>query len=598
MANDSSDDDDEHVIIVGIDFGTTFSGASFAHSREPEEIQVISRWESKLNLNSDKEKAPSAILFPGKRGTVSWGYGIPPNAKQEPMRWFKLLLVDEKDLPNKVKDSPQIAAARKMVEEENKDPVEVISAYLTRFWDHAVECIITSHGQDFVDMCRLQVVITLPAIWPDYAKARMRRAVEGAGILKERPAGETTLSFISEPEAAALATVRDLKKRPNISVGDHIIVCDAGGGTVDLISYEILSMEPFVVREAVEGDGELCGGVFLDEAFIELIKTKVTPEAWANVPKNEAKKLLNDDWENGIKTGFYGQSDKFSFGLPSECRVPGTSKRGVKRKQNLVLSRDDLLTVFDPIIDQTAELVQKQIGAVLKKTDKKPKKIILVGGFGRCIYLRTRLQDIIGKGIEILQGSGNKPWSAISRGAVISGLTARNLAPGLSVGIASRISRRSYGIRYSTPFKFGVHDPKDKYWCTNEHKWKARDQMEWFLEQGTDVSIVDPVNHSFYRLLETTPKKVSETIYATSAWPVPATFNKEVDELCTITWTKKIDLKSLKRYTSPTGKVFRRLEFNVEMTCSGSSVDFAVLQDGNQVGAQNVSVIFKTEEDD
>lgn len=179
---------------------------------------MISRWESKLNLNSDKEKAPSAILFPGKRGTVSWGYGIPPNAKQEPMRWFKLLLVDEKDLPNKVKDSPQIAAARKTVEEENKDPVEVISAYLTRFWDHAVECIITSHGQDFVDMCRLQVVITLPAIWPDYAKARMRRAVEGAGILKERPAGETTLSFISEPEAAALATVRDLKKRPNISV--------------------------------------------------------------------------------------------------------------------------------------------------------------------------------------------------------------------------------------------------------------------------------------------------------------------------------------------------------------------------------------------
>lgn len=116
--------------------------------------------------------------------------------------------------------------------------------------------------------------------------------------------------------------------------------------------------------------------------------------------------------------------------------------------------------------------------------------------------------------------------------------------------------------------------------------------------QGTDVSIVDPVNHGFYRLLETTPKKVSETIYATSAWPVPATFNKEVDELCTITWTKKIDLKSLKRYTSPTGRVFRRLEFSVEMTCSGSSVDFAVLQDGNQVGAQNVSVIFKTEEDD
>lgn len=140
------------------------------------------------------------------------------------MRWFKLLLVDEKDLPKKVKNSSQISAARKMVGEENKDPVEVISAYLTRFWNHAIECIITSAGQDLVDMCRFQVVITLPAIWPDYAKARMRRAVDSAGILKERPAGDTTLSFISEPEAAALATIRDLSKRPNIFVRDPLIL--------------------------------------------------------------------------------------------------------------------------------------------------------------------------------------------------------------------------------------------------------------------------------------------------------------------------------------------------------------------------------------
>ncbi|KAE9574263.1 hypothetical protein CGMCC3_g9641 [Colletotrichum fructicola] len=538
MANNS--DDEEHVIIVGIDFGTTFSGASWAYSGEPNDIE---------------------------------------------------------DLPKKVKNSSQISAARKMVGEENKDPVEVISAYLTRFWNHAVECIVTSAGQDLVDMCRFQVVITLPAIWPDYAKARMRRAVDSAGILKERPAGDTTLSFISEPEAAALATIRDLSKRPNIFVGDHIIVCDAGGGTVDLISYEILSMDPFVVREAVEGDGDLCGGVFLDDAFIELIKRKVTPEAWANVPKNESKKLLNDDWENGIKTGFYGQNDDFSFGLPAECRAPDTSQRGVKRKKNLVLDRDDLLTVFDPVIDQTAELVQKQIAAVLKKTDKKPKKVILVGGFGRCVYLRTRLQAIIGKGIEILQGSGNKPWSAISRGAVISGLTARNLAPGLSVGITSRISRRSYGVTYCMPFDFSTHDPKDKYWCTSEHKWMVRNQMEWFLEQGTDVSTADPVRKEYYRLLESTPKKVSETIYATSAWPAPKTCTQDVDELCTITWSKKIDFKSLRRYTSPTGKMLGRLEFSVEMTCSGNSVDFAVLHDGKQVGAQNVSVIFKTEED-
>lgn len=33
------------------------------------------------------------------------------------------------------------------------------------------------------------------------------------------------------------------------------------------------------------------------------------------------------------------------------------------------------------------------------------------------------------------------------------------------------------------PFDFSTHDPKDKYWCTSEHKWMVRNQMEWFLEQ-------------------------------------------------------------------------------------------------------------------
>ncbi|KAF6840377.1 hsp70 family chaperone [Colletotrichum musicola] len=87
----------------------------------------------------------------------------------------------------------------------------------------------------------------------------------------------------------------------------QLFLVDAGGGTVDLISYEILSKEPFSVREAVRGDGDLCGGVFLDEAFVNFIKDKVGSEAWHNVPEAEARKALNNDWENNIKTAFHGQ---------------------------------------------------------------------------------------------------------------------------------------------------------------------------------------------------------------------------------------------------------------------------------------------------
>lgn len=65
---------------------------------------------------------------------------------------------------------------------------------------------------------KFHIVITLPAIWPDYARNRMREAAEQAGMLSARVAGETTLSFISEPKAAALATLSDMEGRCDIMV--------------------------------------------------------------------------------------------------------------------------------------------------------------------------------------------------------------------------------------------------------------------------------------------------------------------------------------------------------------------------------------------
>ncbi|KAK1625478.1 hypothetical protein BDP81DRAFT_463979 [Colletotrichum phormii] len=563
-------EEDEKAIIIGIDFGTTLSGVSWAYSGQPDNIEVISRWESKINLNSDKEKVPSSILFRGKRGNTSWGYAIPNDGKQEPLKWFKLLLVDERDLPENIQDSSQIATARRLAKSANKEP-----------------CIVSTVGDAMVKMCRFHVVITLPAIWPDYAKARMRRAAEDAGLLKPRPAGETSLSFISEPEAAALATMKDLSKMPTAQVGNHIVVCDAGGGTVDLITYEILSLDPFIVREAVQSDGDLCGGVFLDEAFVNMLQEKVTPQAWNNIPKDEVRKLLNDDWEHCIKPYFKNQDDDWHINLPPECRVPGTQQRGMKRKRHLILDQEDLLKVFDPIVNQTISLVEKQIEAVMIKTESKPKQIILVGGFGRCPYLRSRLKEEVGNSIEILEGHGAKPWTAICRGATIHGLTRRNLAPGLAVEIESRVSRMSYGTCCTMDYDPEEHKESERYWCEDELEWK-----------GTNVSSADPVTKSYYRLWESVPSQVDRTIYSSEAWPPPKRLDHRVNELCTITWKKKMNFASLPSFTNPMGKVFAKITYDVEMTCSGKSVDFTVVHDGKQVAAKNFEVVFKSEDDE
>lgn len=47
-------------------------------------------------------------------------------------------------------------------------------------------------------------------------------------------AGLFPVTLIKEPEAAALHTLHDLTF--SLRAGDAFVICDAGGGTVDLIS--------------------------------------------------------------------------------------------------------------------------------------------------------------------------------------------------------------------------------------------------------------------------------------------------------------------------------------------------------------------------
>lgn len=82
--------------------------------------------------------------------------------------------------------------------------------------------------------------------------------------------------MIKEPEAAALYTLHVLQEKAlavslfdfklltdskltetNRKAGDAIVICDAGGGTVDLISYEITSLKPLELKELVPSKGNV-----------------------------------------------------------------------------------------------------------------------------------------------------------------------------------------------------------------------------------------------------------------------------------------------------------------------------------------------------
>ncbi|KAL7927677.1 hypothetical protein ACQKWADRAFT_325165 [Trichoderma austrokoningii] len=375
----SQSKDEDPTIVLGIDFGTTqahfsiYSGVAWAISTRLTNISTITSWDSAKYYCSDKEKTPSIISYE-ENGKILWGYSV--SDKKSSIEWSKLCLLEGDDIPQDACHSTHLQAAQEALKQHKKTVVEVISDYLRQLWKHSIINIRRAIGGQLVDLCRFKFVATIPAIWPIYAQMRMHEAIEKAGILSSRNAGQTTLEFLAEPEAAALATLRGISSynQANMEVGDHFVVCDAGGGTVDVITYTVVELSPLKVKKSVKGDGKLCGATFLDERFLIILKEKldlISPDTWKTLQKTGAlERIINNDWENGIKPQFRNTDRHWMIQIP----VQGPKRTHDEfRFSNIKLEVEDAQKIFKPIVADIKDLVEKQMKAIELKYHKEPK---------------------------------------------------------------------------------------------------------------------------------------------------------------------------------------------------------------------------------
>lgn len=78
----------------------------------------------------------------------------------------------------------------------------------------------------------------------------------------------------------------------NVKVGDTFVLCDAGGGTVDLISYKVSALKPILrVEEAAPGTGSVCGSTILNRIFQKFLTDRFSGDsAWDEDVLEEAMK--------------------------------------------------------------------------------------------------------------------------------------------------------------------------------------------------------------------------------------------------------------------------------------------------------------------
>ncbi|KAK4167716.1 hypothetical protein QBC43DRAFT_342044 [Cladorrhinum sp. PSN259] len=283
---------------------------------------MVTKWPTRLHRDSGREKIPTELeITTATTGEeqISFGYDIP--ASSDPFRWFKLLLVEDQ-LPQRLELSDELAKAREKMEKANLDAVRVVAKYLRELWRHTTQEVKNILSENSVAECRFHIVVTVPALWKDAARQSMREAVEAAGLLVARRAGPTTLDLLSEPAAAAIATFASMQGRPDIVSGDSMLIVAAGSVTVELICYNVDSVDPFRLSECIEGSSGYCGAVFLDQNFQNHLRNRLTPQVWDAISAKDLKKFLNNEWEHGIKQAFDGLDEKsYTIDLPSSCEV-------------------------------------------------------------------------------------------------------------------------------------------------------------------------------------------------------------------------------------------------------------------------------------
>jgi molecular chaperone DnaK (HSP70) len=96
-------------------------------------------------------------------------------------------------------------------ENTNKQPVEIIADFLAQIKAHLIKNLDQKYGKVLWRDLAITLVVTVPAVWIDVAKARTLEAVDKAGFNTLVFPQLKSILMTTEPEAAAIYTIKSLR---------------------------------------------------------------------------------------------------------------------------------------------------------------------------------------------------------------------------------------------------------------------------------------------------------------------------------------------------------------------------------------------------
>ena len=346
-------------------------------------VKFLRKWITCTTSRITHQGRHREIQYNGDR--MLWGFQIPQGSPRH--SWFKLDLESDRRIRlfSLLREYPD---PRVLPPTANSQ--DIVTDYLRMFREHIERHIKHALPAIALETTPMSYCLTVPAVWNEHAKAKTMSCARAAGMGSD-------VFMISEPEAAATFALDSMNPH-GLEVGSTFVLCDAGGGTVDLVTYTVLALKPVLkVREEAPGSGGMCGSSFINRIFTKFLKEKLSDdEEWDEEIMQEAL----DRFEVVVKRKFSNDADR-QYLVPVSG-ISDNSELGIRRGK-LKLDGGTVRKLFEPVLEEVITLIKGQIRA----SAQTPKAILLVGGFGQSIALRDAIYGAVRHdGIEVIQPAG------------------------------------------------------------------------------------------------------------------------------------------------------------------------------------------------
>ncbi|KAJ7675459.1 hypothetical protein B0H17DRAFT_1182845 [Mycena rosella] len=379
-------------LIISIDIGTTFTATSYCllQPGNVPKFEEILRWPKQATPDA---KVPSVLYYDKNGKARAFGAETEDELRMRPTH---LPIIRDLELP----PLPSDVSVDK-----------IFADHLGYIKDQVKSFITTTYGSggNIWDILSptMYVILTTPNGWEGAQQSRMRQAAIDAGLVDE--AGARRVKFVTEAEAAVLYAA------DSGSVGDwlvqdgHLILCDCGGGTIDITGYKINAVKPALkLEESSASRCYLAGAVFVTQAAKAFFQGKL----------------------------LFAEGDTVAYvQLDGHRTIPNL---GITRGR-LKITGAEMESFFKAPLQQITDGLE----IAFENGGRLADKVILVGGLASSPYMYSKLV-----------AWGNQFGISVSRpdGPTVKAVANGALAWHLDSSVGSRIAKCHYGIIVKVPF--------------------------------------------------------------------------------------------------------------------------------------------------